>query len=92
VSAVGDRIEVLLDGGVRRGSDIVKAFCLGARAVMAGRAYAYGLAAAGGAGVARAIEILRTDLVRTLKLLGCASVAELDRSYVDVPRDWLPKD
>jgi L-lactate dehydrogenase (cytochrome) len=92
VSAVGDRIEVLLDGGVRRGSDIVKALCLGARAVMAGRAYAYGLAAAGGAGVARAIEILRTDLVRTLKLLGCASVAELDRSYVDVPRDWLPKD
>ena len=89
VSAVGDRIEVLLDGGIRRGSDIVKALCLGARAVMAGRAYAYGLAAAGGAGVARAIEILRTDLVRTLKLLGCASVAELGRSYVDVPADWL---
>jgi isopentenyl diphosphate isomerase/L-lactate dehydrogenase-like FMN-dependent dehydrogenase len=92
VSAVGDRIEVLLDGGVRRGSDIVKALCLGARAVMAGRAYAYGLAAAGGAGVARAIDILCSDLVRTLKLLGCASVVELDRSYVDVPRDWLPKD
>ena len=92
VSAVGDRIEVLLDGGIRRGSDIIKALCLGARAVMAGRAYAYGLAAAGGAGVTRAIEILRTDLVRTLKLLGCASVAELDRSYVNVPRDWLPKD
>lgn len=92
VSAVGDRIEVLLDGGVRRGSDIVKALSLGARAVMAGRAYAYGLAAAGGAGVARAIDILRSDLLRTLKLLGCASVVELDRSYVDVPRDWLPKD
>ena len=91
VSAVGDRIEVLLDGGIRRGSDIVKALCLGARAVMAGRAYAYGLAAAGAAGVSRAIDILRSDLVRTLKLLGCASVAELDRSYVDVPRDWLAK-
>ena len=89
VSAVGDRIEVLLDGGIRRGGDIVKALCLGARAIMVGRAYAYGLAAAGGAGVARAIDILRTDLVRTLKLLGCASVAELDRSYVDVPVDWL---
>jgi L-lactate dehydrogenase (cytochrome) len=89
VSAVGDRIEVLLDGGIRRGSDIAKALCLGARAVMAGRAYAYGLGAAGGAGVARAIEILRTDLVRTLKLLGCASVAELDRSYIDMPADWL---
>jgi L-lactate dehydrogenase (cytochrome) len=91
VGAVGDRIEVLLDGGIRRGSDIVKALCLGARAVMAGRAYAYGLGAAGGAGVARAIEILRSDLVRTLKLLGCASVAELDGSYVDVPRDWVEK-
>jgi L-lactate dehydrogenase (cytochrome) len=91
VAAVGDRIEVLLDGGIRRGSDIVKAVCLGARAVMAGRAYAYGLGAAGGAGVSRAIDILRADLVRTLKLLGCASVAELDGTYVDVPRDWLAK-
>ena len=89
VASAGDRIEVLLDGGIRRGSDILKALCLGARAVMVGRAYAYGLGAAGGAGVARAIEILRSDLVRTLKLLGCASVAELDRSYVDVPADWL---
>jgi len=91
VSAVGDRIEVLLDGGIRRGSDIVKALGLGARAVMAGRAYAYGLGAAGDAGVSRAIEILRADLLRTLKLLGCASVAELDGTYVDVPRDWLAK-
>lgn len=89
VTAVGDRVEILLDGGIRRGSDIVKAVCLGARAVMAGRAYAYGLGAAGGAGVARAIEILRADVMRTLKLLGCASVAELDRSYVNVPADWF---
>ena len=88
VASVGDRIEVLLDGGIRRGSDIVKALCLGARAVMVGRAYAYGLGAAGNAGVARAIEILRADLIRTLKLLGCASTTELDRSYVDVPADW----
>ena len=90
-AAVGDRIEVLLDGGVRRGSDIVKALCLGARAVMAGRAYAYGLGAAGTAGVARAIEILRADLIRTLKLLGCASVAELDQSFVDIPQKWFRK-
>src|SRR6059058_1447224 len=90
-ASVGDRIEVMLDGGIRRGSDIVKALCLGARAVMAGRAYAYGLGAAGSAGVARAIEILRTDLVRTLKLLGCASVAELDHSFVDIPQDWIGK-
>ena len=89
LASVGDSIEVLLDGGIRRGSDIVKALCLGARAVLVGRAYAYGLGAAGGAGVARAIEILRIDLIRTLKLLGCASLAELDRSFVDVPADWL---
>ncbi|HEY3885948.1 MAG TPA: alpha-hydroxy acid oxidase, partial [Vicinamibacterales bacterium] len=83
VAAVGDRVEVLLDGGIRRGSDIAKARCLGARAVLIGRAYAYGLGAAGPAGVQRAIDILRADLVRTLKLLGCPSVRELDRSYVD---------
>jgi L-lactate dehydrogenase (cytochrome) len=91
VASVGDHIEVLLDGGIRRGSDIVKALCLGARAVMVGRAYAYGLGAAGRAGVARAIEILRADLIRTLKLLGCPSVVDLDRSYVDVLGDWLGK-
>jgi L-lactate dehydrogenase (cytochrome) len=89
VAAVNGKAEVLLDGGIRRGSDIAKALCLGARAVLAGRAYAYGLGAGGEAGVARAIQILRTDLVRTLKLLGCASAAKLDRSYVDVPAEWL---
>ena len=85
VAAVNGRAEILMDGGIRRGADVVKAICLGARAVLVGRAYAYGLGAAGEAGVARALEILRTDLVRTLKLLGCGSVATLDRSYVDVP-------
>ena len=69
-------------------TDVAKALCLGAKAVLIGRAYAYGLGAAGGRGVARAIEILRTDLVRTMKLLGCASVRELDMSYVDVPYEW----
>lgn len=85
VEAVGHQTEVLMDGGIRRGSDIVKALCLGARAVLVGRAYVYGLAAAGEAGVTRAIDILRADLVRTLKLLGCRSVADLDRSYLDEP-------
>jgi L-lactate dehydrogenase (cytochrome) len=88
VAAVNGRIEVLVDGGVRRGSDIVKALCLGARAVLIGRAYAYGLAAAGEPGVTRALEILRADVERTLKLLGCSSVTALDRSYVDVPSHW----
>jgi L-lactate dehydrogenase (cytochrome) len=88
VAAVGGRVDVLLDGGIRRGSDVVKALCLGARAVLIGRAYAYGLGAAGGAGVTRAIEILRQDIVRTLTLLGIESTRALDRSSVDFPRDW----
>ena len=88
VAAVGDKVDVLLDGGIRRGSDVVKALCLGARGVLVGRAYAYGLGAGGGAGVEKAIQILRNDLVRTLKLLGCPSLAALDRSYVRVPADW----
>ena len=88
VDAVKGQIEVLMDGGVRRGTDVVKAICMGARAVLCGRAYAYGLAAAGEDGVDRAIEILRTDLERTLRLLGCGSVGQLDRSYVNVPREW----
>jgi len=88
VAAVGDRVEVWMDGGVRRGADVVKALCLGARAVLCGRAYAYGLCAAGEAGVDRALEILRADLDRTLRLLGCPSVSALDRSYLNVPKSW----
>jgi isopentenyl diphosphate isomerase/L-lactate dehydrogenase-like FMN-dependent dehydrogenase len=89
VAAVDGKAEVLLDSGVRRGTDVVKALCLGARAVLCGRAYAYGLAAAGEAGVTRALDILRADLERTLRLLGCSSVNTLDRSYVDAPADWF---
>lgn len=85
VAAVNGKAVVLMDGGIRRGGDVVKALCLGARAVLVGRAYAYGLGAAGETGVTRALEILRADLERALKLLGCPSVAALDRSYVDVP-------
>jgi L-lactate dehydrogenase (cytochrome) len=88
VAAVGQQIEVLMDGGIRRGSDIVKALCLGARAVLIGRAYAYGLGAAGEAGVTRALEILRSDVERTLRLLGCGSVGELNKSYVEYPCEW----
>ncbi len=88
VAAVNGRIEVLMDGGVRRGSDIVKALCLGARAVLIGRAYAYGLAAGGYPGVVRALEILRADVERTLRLLGCDSVENLKRGLVEVPATW----
>lgn len=88
LAAVNGRIEVLMDGGIRRGTDVVKAICMGARAVLVGRAYAYGLAAAGRPGVTRAIQILRTDIERTLRLLGCASIAELDRTYIDFPESW----
>ena len=91
VAAVNGQTEVLMDGGIRRGSDIIKAICLGAQAVLVGRAYAYGLGAAGEPGVTRALEILRADVERTLKLLGCPSIAALDRSYVEVPPEWRIK-
>ncbi len=88
VAAVNGQAEVLMDGGIRRGSDIVKAICLGARAVLIGRAYAYGLAAAGHAGVTRALEILRTDVERTLLLIGCPSISALNASYLNIPKEW----
>jgi len=88
VKAVSGRVEVLMDGGIRRGSDIVKAICMGARAVLIGRSYAYGLACAGEAGVRRALEILQDDMQRTLRLLGCSTTAELDLSLVSYPREW----
>lgn len=88
LQAVNGRIDVLLDGGVRRGSDIVKVLCMGARAVLIGRAYAYGLGAGGYDGVTRAIAILKSDVVRTMKLLGAAAIKDLDGSFVDLPSEW----
>ena len=88
VAAVGTQTEVLMDGGIRRGTDIVKALCLGARAVLVGRAYAYGLAAGGYHGVKKAIQILSEDVERTMRLLGCPSVSDLDESYIEYPREW----
>jgi L-lactate dehydrogenase (cytochrome) len=88
LEAVGTQIEVLVDGGIRSGSDVVKALALGAKAVLIGRAYAYGLSAAGERGVTRAIEILRTGMIRTMKLLGVSSIHDLSRSYIDVPPHW----
>jgi isopentenyl diphosphate isomerase/L-lactate dehydrogenase-like FMN-dependent dehydrogenase len=85
VEAAGNRLEVLLDGGVRRGGDVAKAVALGARAVLIGRPYLYALAAAGEAGVDRTLENFRTELSRTLTLLGCHSVSHLDRSWLQGP-------
>jgi len=89
--AVGDQIEVLLDGGVRRGSDVVKALALGARAVMIGRAYLWGLAANGQAGVENVLDVLRGGIDATLLGLGKASVADLDRDDVVAPAEFFRK-
>ena len=83
VEAVGDRVEVLIDGGFRRGSDVVKALALGARAAMIGRAYLWGLAANGEAGVANVLEIFRAGIEETLNGLGRESIEDL------VPEDVL---
>lgn len=83
--AVGGEVEVLLDGGVRRGSDVVKALALGARAVLVGRAYLWGLAANGQAGVENVLDILRSGLESTLRGLARASVHELGPDDVVVP-------
>jgi len=85
VDAVNGRIEVLFDGGIRRGADVVKAIALGARAVLIGRAYVYGLASAGERGVNQAVDILNAGIRRTLKLLGCGAISKLDGSFVEEP-------
>jgi (S)-mandelate dehydrogenase len=82
VAAVGGRLAILIDGGFRRGTDIVKALALGAEAVLLGRATLYGLGAAGEAGVERALEILTTETDRVLGMLGCNSVSELKPAHV----------
>ena len=82
VDAVGDRAEIILDGGVRRGSHVVKALAMGASACMVGRPYLFGLGAGGEAGVDRALEILRQETQRALQLSGCRRPKDLDRSYL----------
>lgn len=100
--AAGDRIELILDGGIRRGTHIAKALAMGARACMTGRPYVYALAAYGQPGVARLLQLLRQETERALALLGCASVNELGRQHVrraeqypnflnDFPESEIPK-
>ena len=83
--AVGDRVEIICDGGVRRGSDIVKAVALGARAAMAGRAYLYGLGAAGERGVDHVLGLLDADVRRTMALVGARTVGDLSPALVSGP-------
>jgi L-lactate dehydrogenase (cytochrome) len=80
VDAVGDRIDVLMDGGVQRGSHVLKALSVGAKAVGVGRYYLYPLAAAGQAGVERALDLMRAELERDMKLMGCTAIAQLSRA------------
>jgi isopentenyl diphosphate isomerase/L-lactate dehydrogenase-like FMN-dependent dehydrogenase len=82
VEAVGGRVEVLVDGGIRRGGDVVKALALGARAVLAGRAPLWGLAAGGEAGARHVLELLRDEILLALKLVGCASPGDVSRDRV----------
>ncbi len=89
--AVGSQIDVLLDGGVRRGSDVVKAIALGARAVMIGRAYLWGLAANGQAGVENVLDVIRGGIDSALLGLGKSHVNELTRDDVVAPPDFFRK-
>jgi 4-hydroxymandelate oxidase len=90
VQAVGDRVDVLVDGGIRRGTDVVKALALGARAVLLGRPVVSGLAVAGSEGVARVIEILRREFDNALGLIGAPRAAELDSSFL-TPAPWAQR-
>ena len=83
--AVGGRTDIICDGGVRRGSDIVKAVAAGATAAMAGRAYLYGLGAAGERGVDRVLDWFRADMARVMTLVGASTVADLTRDLLDLP-------
>lgn len=80
--ALRDRLEIICDGGIRRGGHVVKALALGANACSIGRAYVYALAAAGQPGVERALGLLRADVERTMALVGCNTVSKLDGSFV----------
>jgi len=80
--AVGSEMEILIDGGITRGSDVIKAIALGASAVLIGRSYLYGLAAGGEEGVSRVYEIIEDEMKRVMQLIGCKSLSDLGPEYV----------
>tara|TARA_R110002072_G_scaffold201601_1_gene359334 strand:+ start:569 stop:1720 length:1152 start_codon:yes stop_codon:yes gene_type:complete len=82
MQAVGSSTEVIIDGGIQRGSDVIKAIALGAKGVLIGRAYLYGVAAGGEAGVTKSFNILRDEMIRVMQLIGCSSLSELGPHYV----------
>ena len=85
VEAVGDKAEIFMDGGIRRGTDVLKALALWARAVLIGRPYAYGLAAGGETGVRNVLELLRAELENAMIATGCSKLSDIDRSLIMLP-------
>jgi L-lactate dehydrogenase (cytochrome) len=90
VAAVGDKMEILVDGGVRRGGDVLKALALGAKAVLIGRPYVWGLALGGQDGVSHVLETLRAEMQRSMQLMGCSSIHDLDNTWLTHPRSAVP--
>jgi L-lactate dehydrogenase (cytochrome) len=88
LQADGSKIEVWMDGGIRSGQDILKACAMGARGVMAGRSYVYGLGAMGKPGVSKALEIMRKELDVSMALSGIRDIREANRSHIVLPKSW----
>ena len=84
VDAVGSKMEIMFDGGIRSGQDVVRALALGAKSCMIGRAYAYGLGAGGQAGVAKALDIIAKEMLTTMGLCGVNKIAEIDDNLLAV--------
>ena len=89
VDAVGDKLDVICEGGFQRGTHMLKALSLGAKACAGGRLYLYALAAAGQAGVERALELYKTELVRDMKLMGCTKISDLNRNNLKFRNKWV---